>query len=100
MANLLAYYLLNPGFVEALYNRLFELNAEILARCTPAGADRTSIGKLTSCAVRPPIRAFDVRHYPCHAGACPRGVATPASGAPRTPGPGTGRGGWAAWTQR
>lgn len=44
MANLLAYYLLNPGFVEALYDRLFELNAEILARCTAAGVDRTSIG--------------------------------------------------------
>ena len=42
MANLLAYYLLNPGFVEALYDRLFELNAEILARCTATGADRTS----------------------------------------------------------
>ena len=44
MENLLVDYLLNPGFVEKLYDRLYELNTEILARCTAAGVDQVSIG--------------------------------------------------------
>ena len=44
MENLLADYLLNPGFVEALYDRLFAVNDEILARCTAAGVDQIGIG--------------------------------------------------------
>lgn len=39
MQNLLMDYLLNPDFVEALYDAIFALQGEILCRCTKAGAD-------------------------------------------------------------
>ena len=44
MENLLADYLLNPGFVEKLYDRLYALNTEILVRCTAAGVDQVGVG--------------------------------------------------------
>lgn len=44
MENLLADYALNPGFVEKLYDRIFETYTEILRRCTLAGVDQVGIG--------------------------------------------------------
>lgn len=44
MERLLADYLLDPDFVEALYDRLFALAGEVLARCTAAGVDQIGIG--------------------------------------------------------
>ena len=44
MENLLADYLVNPGFVEALYDRILVLDGEILRRCTKAGVDMIGIG--------------------------------------------------------
>ena len=40
MENLLSDYLLNPGFVEKLYDRLFALNTAILTRATAAAGLR------------------------------------------------------------
>ena len=56
MANLLAYYLLNPGFVEALYDRLFELNP----RSSPAVPPPASTGPAS------------VATSPCRTGVEPR----------------------------
>ena len=44
MENLLADYAGNPGFVERLYDRIFETYGEILRRCTQAGVDHIGIG--------------------------------------------------------
>jgi uroporphyrinogen decarboxylase len=44
MENLLADYAANPGFVEALYDRIFEVYGEILRRCTEAGVDQVGVG--------------------------------------------------------
>lgn len=44
MENLLADYLLNPGFVDRLFDRICALYGEILARATAAGVDQINIG--------------------------------------------------------
>ncbi|MFH1568329.1 MAG: uroporphyrinogen decarboxylase family protein [Gemmatimonadota bacterium] len=44
MENLLADYLLDPGFVERLYDRIFGLYGEMLARCAAAGVDQVGFG--------------------------------------------------------
>jgi len=44
MENLLADYLLNPRFVEKLYDKIFALYGEMLARVIAAGVDMISIG--------------------------------------------------------
>ncbi len=44
MENLLADYLLNPEFVEKLYDKIFALYGEILARTAAAGVDTLGFG--------------------------------------------------------
>ncbi|MBN1352745.1 hypothetical protein JXJ21_25375 [candidate division KSB1 bacterium] len=44
MENLLADYLLNPAFVEKLYDKIYALYGEILLRTTVAGVDMIGIG--------------------------------------------------------
>ncbi|MDP6776604.1 MAG: uroporphyrinogen decarboxylase family protein [Candidatus Latescibacteria bacterium] len=44
MENLLSDYLLNPSYVERLYDKIFGLNGEMLIRATRAGVDMIGIG--------------------------------------------------------